>query len=186
MSLLRHNRPGRPRGARAFSLAEVAVSVLIVGGLFVAAMNSVGASRTGQFKLDERNRGLLLAQDLMSEILQQAYEDPALPPGSFGRGGAESATGNRSLFNDVDDYHGWTASPPEYKDGSVIPGLDGYGRTVNVRWVGPINLDQVQGSNTGVKRIIVTVQRQSRQVGRLVALRTQAWIEPTLRREGIE
>ena len=47
---------------RSFSLIEVVVSVLIMGVMFAAAMNSVGAARGGEYSLAEREQALLLAQ----------------------------------------------------------------------------------------------------------------------------
>jgi hypothetical protein len=156
---------------------EVVVSTLVVSVLLVAALNTVGAARTGEYKLAERGRALLLAQALLSEILQQAYNDPVQGPTSWGIG-ADELTGNRSLFDDVDDYDGWQASPPQNKDGSVIPGADDYEQLVAVAWVDPANLGQTSTSPTGVKRIKVTIRRQGREIITLCAYRTLAWCDP--------
>ena len=74
---------------RSFSLVEVVVSVLIMGVMFVAALNTVGAARGGEYRLAEREQALLLAQALMAEILQQAYIDAAGAYGTWGLGSAE-------------------------------------------------------------------------------------------------
>lgn len=155
-------------------MVEVVISTMIVSVLLVAALNTVGAARTTQYKLAERHRALLLAQALMAEILQQAYADPVSGPGSFGIGGDE-ITGDRSLFEDVDDYNAWVACPPQNKDGSPIPNVDDYEQSVSVAWVDPANLSQTVGSNSGVKRIQVVIKRQDRVVITLTAYRTQGW-----------
>lgn len=176
-------RPCHPRRG-AFSLVEVVVSVLIVSGLFVAALSALAAAKTGRYVLTERSRGVLLAQDLLAEILQQPYEDPETP-GVFGREGAEVGT-TRQDFDDVDDYRAWSASPPQRKDGSVIPGTEGYARSATVQWANPANLDEASASPTGVKRITVTVRHNDRIVGQLLGVRTEAWQDPAAEAGGAE
>jgi PKD repeat protein len=127
----------------------------------------------------------MLAQQLMAEIQMQAYADPDYGEDDFGLA-AGKVTGNRSLWDDVDDYDGWSASPPQYKDGTALSGLVGWERSVTVDWVGPLDLSQVVGSNQGAKRIIVTVTRDDAVVARLTAIRTSSWpsaedyVDPTV------
>jgi len=169
------NRVIRARSARAFTMAEAVLSVFIVGVVLVAALHTVGASRAAQQKVGDRARGMLLAQDLMTEILQYAYEDPASGPGSFGLGADEVGDGSRSLWDDVDDYEGWSASPPQRADGEPIEGFVGWGRRVAVDWVDPDDLTQTLLYDSGVKRITVTVTHHDVPVASLVAVRTSVW-----------
>lgn len=162
--------PGSP--VRGFTLVETVVSTFLVGIVIVAALNTVGASVVGQQKMGDRGRGQLLAHDLMVEILQQSYEEPDDPPG-FGREPSESG-GSRTDYDDVDDYDGWDSSPPQYKDGTEMPDLAGWGRSVTVRYVDPSDLTKIEESDKGVKRVIVTVTRHDVTVATLVAIRTGA------------
>ena len=165
--------------SRSVTLIEVVISTVIVSVMLASALQAVGAARVGWTKLNDRSVGMLLAQDLMAEILQQAYADPAYGPGSsIGPGADEAATGNRSLYNDVDDYHGWQASPPQYKDGTPIAWATGYQRAVTVVWVNPANPVFAAGSPSGAKRITVIVRRNGLDVATLVAIRTTAWVSP--------
>lgn len=165
-------RMGTDRRPHGFSMAETLVSILIVGGLVVAAMNTAGAAMMGHKKIGDRGRGTLLAQDLLGEILLQAYEEPVDTP-TFGRESSESGS-NRADYDDVDDYDGWFASPPESKDGTSMSGYTGWKRSVVVEWVDNTDLIEVSGSDTGVKRITVTVTRDGRTLAELVALRAGA------------
>jgi len=158
---------------------EAVISAVIVGVMLVAALNTVGASRIGQQKMGDRTKGALLAQQLMTEILQQQYEDADYGPGSFGLGGDEVGDGSRALWEDVDDYDGWSASPPQQKDGTVIQGFDGWERSVGVVWANPNNLQATVGYDTRVKRITVTVTRDDVPIATQVAVRTSAWDEAT-------
>ena len=140
---------------RAFSLAEAVVSIGIVSVMLVAALNTVAAAKLGAQKTGDRAKGTLLAQQLMAEVLGQSYEEQ-VDTIAFGREASELSTG-RANYDDVDDYNGWSASPPQYKDGTVIPNLDGWGRRVSVVRGNPANLTQEAGTDTGVKRITVSV-----------------------------
>ena len=155
---------------------EAAVSTVIVGLLVVAALGTVGATRRSVQQMGDYKRGALLAQQLMAEILQQSYEDPTEP---VVLGLELSEVGlTRLAFDDVDDYHNWSASPPQNKDGTVIPDLTGWRHSVVVERVSPTNLSQTAISESGVKRITVTVSVNDVEVASLVALRTAAWQGP--------
>jgi MSHA pilin protein MshD len=159
----------RPEG---FTLVEAVVSLIIVATMLVAALSTVGASRLSQQRTSQYNRGQLLAESLMAEILAQDYLDPNDTP-VFGTESGESTT-TRADFDDVDDYHGWSSSPPVEKDGTLLSGLTGWQRSVTVEWVNPDDPGEVKAFETGAKRITVTVSCGNKQVGFLVAIRTNS------------
>ena len=51
---------------------------------------------------------------------------------------------------------------------------------VEVKWVDPDDLNQVMGSESGIKRITVTVKRNSLKCGEIVAIRSQGWPDSLL------
>jgi hypothetical protein len=146
--------------------------MLIVSVVVVAALTTVGAAGRGQSTIVHRRQGDMLAQSLMAEILREDYADASFGVDSFGRSVAEDATGDRSLFDDVDDYDGWFASPPEDKDGSVLPNLAGWSRGVEVVWLKRSSLDQTSNKNDGLKRITVRVEHKGDPVAELEAIKT--------------
>ena len=154
------------------SLAETLVSIVLVGGLLAVSLDLLGDAVEGQQTMGNRSRGLLLAQELMTEILQQPYDDPD-QTAVLGREAGEDL-GTRAPFDDVDDYHGWDSSPPMEKDGTEIPNLTGWARSVTVRWVDATDQISARGTDTGVKEIKVTVRHNSAQVASLMAIRTRA------------
>ncbi len=154
----------------AFTIVETVISTVIVAVMFVAALNTVGASRLTQYRASLVSRGRLLAESLMSEILQQDYQEPDEVP-AFGRESGELAT-TRAAYDDVDDYHGWSASPPVGKDGTPLTNTTGWVRTAQVQWVDPANPTQTVATESGVKRIMVTVAYNDVPQATLVALRT--------------
>jgi MSHA pilin protein MshD len=165
----RYNPPGCFR--RTLTLVEAVVSIAIVGVMLVAALNTVGASQTTQQKMGDRNRAMLLAQDLMSEIFQQSYIEPDDAVAAIGLEGGENSD-KRDRFDDVDDYDGWSASPPQRKDGTALSDFDGWRRSVVVDWVNPVNAAEELGADSGVKRITVSVTLNDLPLATLVALRT--------------
>ncbi len=156
----------------AFTLVEVAVSLLIVGIMLVAALNTVGASRLSQHRITHYSRGQLLAESLMAEILQQDYWDPN-DTRVFGAESGESTT-TRADFDDVDDYNGWSSDPPVQKDGPEIGGLSSWERSITVEWVNPADITKVQGSESNAKRVTVSVSYNNKKVASLAAIRTNS------------
>ncbi|MFP4144457.1 MAG: type IV pilus modification PilV family protein [Phycisphaeraceae bacterium] len=159
-------------GRRGFTLVEVAVSMLVVALLLTAALHTLAASRAGQRDTADRQRGFLLAEDLMSEILAQPYADAA-HPGHLGPEAGETSEAGRSGFDDVDDYAGWVRSGPVARSGEALAGYGDWTRRASVTRVTPAG-DSSQ-METGVKRIEVVVHRGSRECARLVALRSRSW-----------
>jgi len=106
----------------------------------------------------------------VAEITSAAYAEPVDTP-AFGPEGAED-DGTRSAFDDVDDYHNWDASPPKRRDGTAIPDRTDWRRTVQIQHVNPSNLQQMVGTDMGVKRITVIVMHGGKTVARLVGIRT--------------
>ena len=105
---------------RGLSQIEIVASSLIVGVMLVAALNTLGAVFRSQRLNAARMTGPGLAHELMGEILSLPYEDPEDPGGSIGNDSSESG-GDRADFDDVDDYLGWSASPPPTRAPWVSP-----------------------------------------------------------------
>jgi hypothetical protein len=154
------------------TFVEMAISVILVAVMLVVALKMVGAARVDHRILYDRRSGDQLAQGLMTEILRQDYADADSGPDSFGVDAGEESTESRHLFDDVDDYDGWSASPPQQKDGTEMAGRSGWRRSVAVDWVDSADFAEVVGSNHGVKRITVVVSRDGVPVARLQAIRT--------------
>ncbi|MBM4018476.1 MAG: PKD domain-containing protein [Planctomycetes bacterium] len=163
-------RNGRRRG---FSLVEAVISIFIVSVMMVVALTVLGASRAGQARMADRARGHQLALDLMNEILQAAYFEPD-DAALFGPEGIEVGTG-RMYFDDVDDYAGWTESPPQTRSGVATSALADWTRSVAVEWASPNDLSCASATATDIKRITVTVLHGVVPAARLVAVRTVAW-----------
>ena len=153
------------------TMAETAVSCVLIGVLMVAALNMVSGSRHRQALSTDHARGQLLAQELTQEILQQNYKEPYETPVVFGPEASEKG-GTRAAFDDIDDYANYQESPPGKKDGTLINGFVGWSRNVAVAWVTPGDLRTTSVTDQGIKRIIVTVKHNNAVVGQLQTVTT--------------
>lgn len=168
------------------TLVEMLVSTVLVGVLLVAALNTVGTARMGQRKLYERRQGQQLAATLMAEILAQPYADETqidnlkseilvngrTVSASLGPEFGENLAGNRAAFDDIDDYQGWSASPPQERSGTPQAQLAGWQRSVAVAYVQADDVSVLKGADEGAKRVTVSVAHEGVPVAELVALRT--------------
>lgn len=166
------NTPGLPRLRRGLTLAEVLISTMLVGMVVVASMRCVGGVLQTASAAENDREAQGIAEHLMAEILQQQYEEPDDTP-VFGRESLELA-GNRTLWDDVDDYHGWSSSPPESKTNNSLNGYTGWTRAVNVALADVSAPQNTSGTDEGLKRITVTVTDPEGRVTTLVAFRSSA------------
>lgn len=159
------------RHRRGFTLVEAALSCVIVSVMLTAALSTAAAARVREQKAIDRQRGLLLAQSLMSEIMDKAYVDPGALP-LFGPEVAELLQ-PRSVYNDVDDYNGLSDAPPTNMNGTAIAGYSRWSRVVKVEYVTTANLGTASGADTGLKRITVTVKKNGVPVVEIYGLRSK-------------
>lgn len=160
---------------RGTTLIECTTASLIVGVLLVAALNAAGSSLRMTQGIDDRSRAQRLAGDLMNEIHLKVYAEP---DGSVSLGSdAGENVGNRLLFDDVDDYLNWNASPPTDAGGNVLPNLTGWTQSVGVDWANATTLGSTTSPNTGLKRITVTISKNGAQLATIVGYRSSAWVD---------
>lgn len=152
------------------SLIEVVASTLIVGMMTVASLNSLGAATRSSDAIGNRAVAAGLADELLSEILQSPYSDPN-QTAVFGRESGEPS-GPRSAFDDLDDFNGWNESPPQYRDGSVIPNRTNWRQKVTITRVIADTPNQSTGSDQGVKQIRVTIEYENEVLADQIAIRT--------------
>lgn len=106
--------PRLARRRRAFTLLECLSASAILAVVVVATCAAVS---TGQSATDislHRIRASALADALMEEIASEPYEDPngATTPGP------DAGETSRSLFNNIDDFHGYSEKAGALADAS--------------------------------------------------------------------
>lgn len=171
-SLEQKNRLIHGSRRRSMSMVEIVFSIMLVGGLLVAALNTLGVSVQARQITSNKSLAVMLAQDLISEIMQKEYRENREMV-TWGREIGE-LDGTRINFDDVDDYNNWAASPPQSMDGTVLPNLPGWQRSVEVFYVLPDDLETTTTENTGVKRITVTINKDGDSITRLTCVKTSS------------
>ncbi len=166
MATFRHFRSRR----KGFSLAESLISIVIVGTLMVAALNTVGATTTGRSQVSRKAMAHGIGQAMLSEIMALPYEDPDQTP-TFGLEPAENSA-NRLGFDDVDDYDDWNRVALEKRNGDPLLGMANWSRKVLVDWVSPADLATTSVSATDVKRITVSIFYNSVEMASFIGIRT--------------
>ena len=166
--------------SRGLTLVEAVISLVIVAVMVSAALNLLGA--TGRAKQIHVRRPIsqMLAQQLLSEIIQQSYRELVETP-LFGVESPETF-GLRAVYDDVDDYHGWSATPPQERDGTAIVNLDGWLREVTIIRVDPTDISQEMPAESSLKRITVTVTDPTGRINQTVGIRsdTDSFFKPPL------
>lgn len=175
---------------RGIAMIEAVLATAIVGGLVVAALSLVGSVSVERRVTVERNTGQLLVQDLAEEIVAlpvraaspaiKAVEDRGLLKPLVGEvtravdAVAIGATANRSAYTAITDYDGLKESPPVDRNGSPIPGADGWIRTVEVTVVNSSKPEGDEDQSGSVVRVTVRAEINGRTVGELVLFRSGA------------
>lgn len=160
---------------RGFTIIEATISTVIVGVMFVAAINTLASTRQSQKNLSDRARGEQLAIDLVNEIVAQAYMDYD-DADVFGLEAGKSNS-SRSHFTDVDDYNGWSESPPQDRSGNPLSGYAGWSRSVSVVWADPATWAPTTVKDTGLKLITVSVSNGKKPLATVTAYRSIAWVD---------
>ena len=145
---------------RAFTFLEVMLAIFIFVGGTLAVMGAFSGLMKASAESEDFEIATWLAKDMMDEIISQPFDDP--DGGAFGTEEAEP----RSNFDDVDDYDGWSKSPPKDIAGTDYDGTGGqpsYSRFTRAVTVENVPEDDFNVSTpstdgtTDAKRIIVTV-----------------------------
>lgn len=163
---------GSKRARRAgLTLVESVIAVALTAVLVLMSVNSLGSIAKGRQVATQNYQGTMLAEQLLTEICQNPYNDPQGGTTFGPEAGDITNPATRSVFDDVDDYNGWSESPPQNKDGTTLSNFTGWTRSVSVAYVDPTTLS-ASDSDTGLKKITVTVRDPRGGQTVLTALRT--------------
>ncbi|MDY6843556.1 MAG: type II secretion system protein [Thermodesulfobacteriota bacterium] len=147
------------RSQKGISFLEIMASVVIMSILLFGFTFVFTEGRNSINEMGKRRIALCLVQQMTEEIKSQNFEEAI---DTFGLEEGESDT-SRQDYDDVDDYNGWSASPPQRKDGTPMdsinpPDYKNFKREVEVANVSDDNFTDVQDDgSTDSKRITVTV-----------------------------
>ncbi len=150
---------------KGFTLIELTVSLALIFIAVTPMAYFFTKGSTISKETEVTTQCLVLAQDLMEEIISKNFEET---PGSFGREAGESLS-NRINYDDVDDYDGWGPNnAPECINGALMDGsgnLPSYSylrRSVSCQNAANTDFDTiVADGSSDFKKIEVTVRTVS-------------------------
>ena len=151
---------------KGFTLIEIVLAIFIIGVALVTLLSMFSLGLKGDVFAREMTVATNLAQEIMEEIKSKEFEEPE-DTVEFGPETPEPAVttaNDRTLYDDVDDYNGWSRNPPEDVDGNPLSDFSVFTRSVVVVYVENDNYDDpVEEGDanypTNSKRITVTVSK---------------------------
>lgn len=171
-------------------MIEVVLAIAVVGVMAAAAMSVAGAAARERLVAGSRAQAGALAHALLEEIMTQPIEtEIAGATATVGGGGASLFVGgasaslgttggslpvSRAAFDEVQDYDGWTSTPPMMRSGGWVPGADGLTRSVTVTEVAAGAPAGGSVADTGVFRVEVRVLRGTAVLATATAVRSKA------------
>lgn len=137
---------------RAFTLVEVLIASAIIAFAVAAISQAVVSAQMQTYEALHDLRGMSLAESLVEEAIALPYADPegASTPGP------ESGETTRALFDNVDDFHGFTEATGTLTDvaGVAYPTtFSQFSRTTTVAY-GPLT---IAGFTQSLNGLTVTV-----------------------------
>lgn len=166
---------GRHNTRRGVSIAEVAISSLLIGTIMIASLNALGMVQRTWGVTANQGSGWSLGQALLGEMNATSYMDPDEPSNeNLGLNAGETGS-TRADFDDIDDYDDWTESPPQLKGGTVLTDFTGWTRSVDIKKVSNGNPLTERGDNfheQGIRKITITVTSPDGEVTTLIVFRS--------------
>ena len=155
-------RISRTRGG--FSYIEVIISAVIISVLLVAGLMLFAMLGRSQAAANEMEIAAHLAVELIEEITESNYAGDSNII-VFGPDPEELGP-DRTLYDDVDDYHNWSANPPLDHFGQPFTQYGDFTRSVDVQYVKAADFSLTSITDEGFKQVVVTVTRNGRELTR--------------------
>lgn len=149
------SRPSRPAGRRrGLTLVEVVIAMTILAFAVLVIVQMVSAGQAQTYAALHDLRALSLAEAMLEEVVSLPFDDPD----GASNAGPESGETSRALFDNADDFHGFTEDPGALADasGDLYPReYQAFTRSVRVV-ASTTNVAELGGAVTG-QTITVTV-----------------------------
>ncbi len=155
---------------RGITLAETIISTLLIGFVLVSTLTLVGPMVRSHTVHANKLVAANLANELSEEIATKLYID-TVPDSRDALGlDADDSSFFRSTFDDVDDYHKWSSSPPKHSLGGSYTSMTGWTREVSVAHADLTDPSLDSPTFTGLKRVTVTVSKDGTTLATVTTL----------------
>ena len=155
-------------------MAETVIATMLIGFVVVSTLDIVGPMVRSTTVHADRLLAANLANELTEEIATRRFTDPDVDSGNALGVDISERAAVRADFDDVDDYNGWTSSPPKLTGDIALSTLNGWTRSVIVEHVLVSDATTTSPSVTGLKRVTVIVSKNGTELARIVSLHSLA------------
>ncbi len=166
------------RFARGVTLVECVLAMAVFGVLICGVMNTAGAAIGTRVLAERREQARIMAEELLSEVLQEPYDTTTvveqLATVKVAVLGIKLGvtTPPRTIVSNadsVDRYNGYADAKPVNTAGDAVKaGASGFVRSVSVVRVSASDPSVISATETGVKRVVVTVSFAGKPLSRRV------------------
>lgn len=155
-------------------MVETVISSLLVGVVLVTTLQIVAPVVQSGTVMSDKLIASNLARELTDEIATRKFVD--IEAVSFDLIGVDDGedSANRTHLDDVDDFDGWSASPPQLSDKTDLDTLGRWRRAVSVDHVLKSDAKTVSITYTGLKMVTVRVYKDSVLLAELSSLHAHA------------
>lgn len=165
------------RGRAGYVLLEVSVSYILLSLAIVALVPVFILGLKANKTTEKVQTAAYLSQELLEEVRMRKWDEKASGVNQYS-GGYSSTLGpdagesaaDKSTFDDIDDFNGWTETTVKDPMNAAVANFPGYTRTVTVSYV-DANLN-ASASPTDYKKIVVCTQIPGRNSVCLTTLAT--------------
>lgn len=173
----------------AFAMIEVVMATAITAGLTVGALTLVASTSAQKTNAALVAKGQMLCRTLAEEISTRPVADWSsgaididIDVGILKVTGIDAkgvtvtvGKGNRTTFETVDAYSGYTEKPPKDENGNTMTGYTGWARTVTIAPAVYADPNSTSATETGMRRITVTAYFGDKVIASSTFLRSSEW-----------
>jgi len=158
----------------AFTLVETVVSMLLVAFVIVSTLSIVGPIARSSTVQADKLVAANLANEMAEEIGSKLFIDPAAESQDALGIDKDDSVFIRSMYDDIDDFHGWSSSPPKNSFGGPYTSMKEWTRSVTVMHVMLADPSAESKTNTGLKKVTVEVSKNGTVLSSISTLHSQA------------
>ena len=154
------NRLGNRFQSGGFTLAEVLIASAVLAFVVMALTYSISAAQMHVMEAMHEDRAISLTEAMIDEVLSLPYDDPD----GASTVGPEAGETSRSLFDNIDDYHGLTEAlggVADFNGSGYSQDLDRFSRSVSASYT-TVNVPSLGGDQTGLTLIVTVTDDRSR------------------------
>lgn len=169
------HRNVRMKNRSGFTLLETTVATVLVAITLVASLNSLAFVLKTTSHEAHFERATHIAQVLIAEVSSQPFADTVNSTASIGLETDEIGF-PRVLWDDCDDYHGWSTTSITDRDGNALARANDWSAAISVSYAMPSSPAATSAAVSPLKKIQLLLTAPSGQNFVFETLRAQAGV----------